>query len=93
MTTIPGYDLGKPESARSPLSDEDFDKLKKTVLFGDDDLRALCMAADVLDDQVEAVLDVWYGFVASSPQLVVYFAGNNGEPDGAYLGAVRQRFG
>ena len=93
MTTIPGYDLGKPESARSPLSDEDFDKLKKTVLFGDDDVRALCMAADVLDDQVEAVLDVWYGFVASSPQLVVYFAGKNGEPDGAYLGAVRQRFG
>jgi hypothetical protein len=93
MNTIPGYDLGKPGSARSPLSDEDFEKLRKTVLFGDDDVKALRMAADVLGDQVEDVLDVWYGFVASSPQLVVYFAGSDGAPDGAYLAAVRKRFG
>jgi hypothetical protein len=32
--------------------------------------------------------------VASTPELVVYFKNNQtGAPDGAYLGAVRQRFG
>ncbi len=37
---------------------------------------------------------VWYGFVASTPELVVFFKNNKTErPDGAYLSAVRKRFG
>lgn len=40
------------------------------------------------------MLDVWYGFVASTPQLVRYFSNaETGEPDPAYLDAVRVRFG
>ena len=43
----------------------------------------------LLADQTEAILDVWYGFVASTPELVFYFKNNKtGAPDGAYLGAV-----
>lgn len=91
-SSIPGYSRGQPGSARSPMADEEFRDLKATVLFGADDAAALRMARDVLADQVEAVLDVWYGFVGSSPHLVKYFAAADGTPDARYLEAVRRRF-
>jgi len=78
---------------RSPVTDEDLALLKQTVLFGDDDERHLRMAGEVLHDQVEAVLDVWYGFVAAHPHLVRYFAGPDGGPIDEYLTRVRTRFG
>ncbi|MDM0015507.1 protoglobin domain-containing protein [Variovorax sp. J22P168] len=93
MKDIPGYTLGQAEVARSPLSDADFELLKATVLFGEEDLHALRMAHEVLEGQIEDVLDVWYGFVGASPHLVAYFAGKDGQPDARYLNAVRQRFG
>lgn len=90
---IPGYTLGTEFSARSPMLDEEFAQLRATILFGDDDIKALRLAHDVLSDQIEAILDVWYGFVGSNPHLLAYFSGANGQPDASYLGAVRRRFG
>lgn len=90
--SIPGYTLGTHQVASSPMSDAEFDLLKATLLLGPDDLRHLRMAGDVLEDQVEQVLDVWYGFVGSHAHLVKYFAGNGGQPSAAYLAAVRRRF-
>jgi hypothetical protein len=92
-STIPGYTCGTPQSARSPLSEQDFADLQATLLLGEADLQALRLAHQILQDQVEDVLDVWYGFVGSSPHLVRYFAGSGGAPDAAYLAAVRKRFG
>jgi hypothetical protein len=92
-SAIPGYTYGSDELPRSPVSDDDLALLKQTVLFGDDDERHLRMAGEVLRDQVEDVLDLWYGFVASHPHLVRYFAGPDGEPIDAYLTRVRARFG
>ena len=92
-SAIPGYTYGSDELPRSPVSEDDLALLKQTVLFGDDDERHLRMAGEVLNDQVEDVLDVWYGFVASHPHLVRYFAGPDGEPIDAYLTRVRARFG
>lgn len=91
--TIPGYTLGTAQVARSPLGDDDFALLKQTVLLGDDDLRHLRQAGEVLSDQTEAILDVWYGFVGSHAHLVHYFSGADGQPDMDYLGGVRRRFG
>ncbi|MDO9352510.1 MAG: protoglobin domain-containing protein [Solirubrobacteraceae bacterium] len=93
MNTIPGYTYGTPDVARSPLSDEEFELLKTTVLFSQDDVAALRMAGEVLDDQIDAVLDVWYGYVGANPHLVHYFSGKNGAPNPEYLAAVRHRFG
>jgi hypothetical protein len=90
---IPGYLYGDDRLKRSPVSEDDLALLKQTVLFGDDDERHLRMAGEVLSDQVEDVLDVWYGFVASHPHLVRYFAGTDGAPIEAYLARVRARFG
>jgi hypothetical protein len=68
--------------------------MKKTVLFGDEDIKYLRLSHDVVKDQVDAILDVWYGFVGSNPHLLVSFTGkSDGKPLGDYLGAVRKRFG
>jgi hypothetical protein len=89
----PGYAFGSPELARSPVSEEDLELLRASVLFTEDDERALRTAGEVLAGQVEDILDLWYGFVGSHPHLVHYFSGPDGQPDGDYLAAVRRRFG
>lgn len=94
QTTIPGYTFGTAAVPRSPLTIEEFELLKRTVLFGDEDVRYLRISRAVLEDQVEAILDVWYGFVASQPHLIRYFSRReDGQPDAHYLAAVRKRFG
>lgn len=93
-TTIPGYTLGTGAVPRSPISMAEFEQMKQSVLFGEEDVQALQMSAGVLSGQEEAILDVWYGFVGSVPHLLASFADrSSGAPLGDYLGAVRRRFG
>ncbi|WP_439606047.1 protoglobin domain-containing protein [Hydrogenophaga sp.] len=90
---VPGYTMGQKSLARAPYTLADLESMKKSMLFTDEDIRYLRMSKAILADQTEAILDVWYGFVASTPELVFYFKNNKtGAPDGAYLGAVRKRF-
>jgi len=94
VNPIPGYAYGQKSLASAPYTLQDLDSLKKAMLFSDEDVRYLRMSKAILADQTEAILDVWYGFVAATPELVVFFKSNKtGAPDGAYLGAVRKRFG
>ena len=90
--SIAGYKFGMPEIARSPVSGEDVELLKATLLWSDDDERYLRMAGEVLADQVNEVLDLWYGYVGSHPHLVHYFTDRDGQPIGEYLERVRARF-
>jgi hypothetical protein len=91
---IPGNTYGTNAVPPSPVTPEAFELMKKTVLFGDDDVRYLRLSHDVLKDQINAILDTWYGFVASQPHLVASFASRaDGAPLGDYLSAVRKRFG
>ena len=92
MEQIKGYDYGKTTLEKSPVSMQDLDLLKKTLLWSEDDNRYLKMAGEVLKDQTNEVLDVWYGYVGGNEHLVNYF-GKNGKPNMDYLGAVRARFG
>lgn len=90
---IPGYRLGDPALPKSPITADEFATLKASLLFGEEDVAALRKAHDIVKDQVEAILDVWYGFVASQPHLVASFSNRaDGKPLGDYLGAVRRRF-
>ena len=88
-----GYTYGTSAIAKSPMSLEELKLLQQSLLFGEDDIKYLKMSYDILKDQTSDILDVWYGFVASTPQLV-YFFGNKttGKPDGEYLAKVRERF-
>jgi hypothetical protein len=92
--TLPGYTFGTAVVGRSPVRQTDFELLKKTVLFDEEDIKYLRMSYEVLEDQIEAILDVWYGFVGSNPHLLASFANPaDGAPLADYLAAVRRRFG
>ena len=93
QTDIPGYTYGTDAVPRSPLSLDELELLKATLLMGDDDLAALRRSGQVLAGRVEEILDVWYGFVGANPHLLAAFTGPDGQPDQAYLAAVRRRFG
>ncbi len=91
---IPGYRLGDPSLPKSPISASDFAELKTSLLFGDEDVAALRKAYDIVEDQIEAILDVWYGFIGSTPHLLAYFVDpKTKQPVPSYLEAVRKRFG
>ena len=89
---ILGYGLGAEATARSPLGLEDLGLLEQTVFFAEEDEEYLRVAGDVLEDQTDEVLDLWYDFVGSHPHLIRYFAGPDGQPDNEYLEGVRERF-
>jgi hypothetical protein len=90
---IQGYTMGAPAVARSPVSLADFALMQKSARFGPDDVRYLRMSYDVLEPHVDAILDVWYGFVGANPHLLKAFTGADDQPIGRYLDAVRGRFG
>lgn len=90
VSQIPGYIYGSRELPQAPVSDEEFKLLKSTVLMTDEDVRYLRMAGEVLKDQVEDVLDLWYGWVGSNKHLVYYFGDREtGQP----IGSTCQRSG
>jgi len=92
-SAIPGYTMGTEQLPRSPVRLEDFELLKRTVLFNDEDVKYLRLSREVLADQIDAVLDVWYGFIAANPFLLRFFTRkSDSQPDQAYLARVRQRF-
>ena len=93
QTDIPGYTYGTDSVPRSPVSLDELQLLKATLLLGEDDVAALRRSGDLLAPEVEAILDVWYGFVGSNPHLLAAFTGPDGQPNQAYLAAVRRRFG
>jgi hypothetical protein len=89
-TAIKGYSYG--HVGESPFSLTDLENLKKTVMFTEEDNRFLKMAGEVLVPQSDAILDLWYGFVAAQPHLLYYFSNSGGIPDQNYLARVRPRF-
>lgn len=87
---IKGYDYDKTKTV-SPVSLEDLELLKATVLFTEADEANLRKAGDVLIDQADAVMDIWYELIGSHPHLLFYFSKNN-MANLEYLTAVRKRF-
>lgn len=93
MTSIHGYTFGTPSVSRSPVTLEDFERMKASALFGEEDTKYLRLSHDILKDHVSEILDVWYGFVGSQPHLLASFTHkSDGKPLGDYLGGVRKRF-
>ncbi len=91
---IPGYAMGKPGLARSPVTLADLDKLKQSLLMTDEDTRYLRIAGEIMVPQTDAILDVWYSFVGGHPFLAYYFSDKaTGKLDPTYLARVRVRFG
>ncbi|GIW71700.1 MAG: hypothetical protein KatS3mg102_1242 [Planctomycetota bacterium] len=94
MTAIAGYTLGQDSVPRAPIRWQEFEELEQSVALGEEDLRYLRLAGEILLPRVEELLDVWYGFVGSHPHLLAAFVRKeDGKPDERYLAAVRRRFG
>lgn len=89
---IPGYTFGTSEVAPSPVGPNEVELLKATLLWSEADDRHLRMAGEVLVDQVDDVIQLWYGYVGSHPHLLRYFADASGQPIAEYLERVRVRF-
>ncbi|RSZ63424.1 protogloblin ApPgb [Corynebacterium hylobatis] len=92
MTTTPtGYTYDQ-ELPASPVTEEQLQKLLTDVMWSEADVPAIRRAGEILAPRVTEILDVWYKFIGSTSHLVSVFAGPDGEPDDAYLAAVRGRF-
>lgn len=89
---IPGYTFGTDQAPTSPISMKDLELLKQTVLFTSEDEDYLRLAGQVLSEQIDQVLDVWYNFIGAHPHLAHYFTRPDGQLDAGYLANVRQRF-
>jgi len=95
MTTpaIHGYAFGTAAVPRSSLSLADFELMKETALFGDDDVRYLRMSRPVVARHVEEIADAWHEYVSAHPHLARSFVDTRtGRLDESYLAAVRARF-
>ncbi|HEY0612651.1 MAG TPA: protoglobin domain-containing protein [Chitinophaga sp.] len=76
----------------STLSLRDLVLLKRMLLFTREDESYLQMAGEVLSDQAEAILDIWYDHMVANDYLAHYFT-RDGQPDADYLNSLRPRFG
>lgn len=76
----------------STLSLRDLVLLKRMLLFTREDERYLQMAGEILSDQSEAILDIWYDHMVANDYLAHYFT-KDGQPDADYLNTLRPRFG
>jgi hypothetical protein len=90
---IPGYTYGTAAVGRSKVSVEDFERLKVSGGFTEEDHRYLQLAGDVLADQTKQIVDRWRsGIIASIPHLAKHSRTPEGEPIPEYLAASNLRF-
>ena len=54
---IHGYDRGTDKVAKSPITMEEWEELKKSALFSEEDVVYLRLSEDVLVDQVDDLLE------------------------------------
>jgi hypothetical protein len=94
LKNIPGYDFGTDKVAKSPITLDEWENLKKSALFSEEDAVYLRLSRDVLADQVDDLLDTWRGIIFDHPHLRAYDENpTTGKVDTAYAAAVRKRFG
>ncbi len=91
---LPGYTYGTGEVPKSPISLQDWEELKNSALFSEEDIVYLRLSHDVLSDQVDDLLKIWRGIIADHPHLLAYNRDKTtGEVDTEYTATVGKRFG
>ncbi|MGA2418803.1 MAG: protoglobin domain-containing protein [Candidatus Acidiferrum sp.] len=90
---VPGYNYGTAEVARSPVSLAEFQRLKISAGFTDDDAHYLKLAGEVLADQTEPIVHRWRSeIIASIPHLARHSRTPEGAPIPDYLAKSNLRF-
>ncbi|HLH11617.1 MAG TPA: protoglobin domain-containing protein [Methylovirgula sp.] len=91
---LKGYTFGTEAVAKSPIGLEEWEKLKKSALFSEEDTVYLRLSYEVLADQVESLLKIWRGIIFDHPHLRAYDEDpKTGEVDRDYAQSVGKRFG
>lgn len=91
---LPGYTYGTDKVAKSPISMDEWETLKKSALFSEEDVFHLRLSRDVLADRVDELLKVWRGIIFDHPHLRAYGEDpKTGKVDSEYAAAVGKRFG
>lgn len=89
---FPGYNYGKPESAVSPVSEEELSQLEQTAGWTSDDAAVLARHADLFREKAEQMVDSWRAVIGSQPHLARWSFKPDGTPDDAYKASVKRRF-
>lgn len=90
--SIAGYDYGKREIPKSPVTLDELERLKQTVTLTDQDIASLRTAGDVLENQTEEIINTWRGIIGATPHLAHYFVAPDEKPDETYKARVKERF-
>lgn len=92
--SIPGYDVGKDNIAKSPITLAEWEDLKNSALFGEEDIVYLRRSEEILADQVPELLKTWRGIIVDYPHLRAYYEDpHTHAADKDYAAAVSKRFG
>ncbi len=89
---IPGYDYGRPSSARSPVTLDELRALEAGVGWSDADARTLQRHRDIFHAHAEEMVDSWRKVIGDQHELVKWFFGPDGKKDEAYAAKVKTRF-
>ena len=89
---IPGYTYGTGESAASPLTLPDLERLKEVVWLTPDDQQALREAAGILSDQADDMVTAWRARLGDLPFMRPYSGHPDGTPNPGYGAATKPRF-
>lgn len=91
-TKIPGYDFGKPGSARSPVSLDELRHLEASAGWTNEDAAVLDSHRGIFQDRAEEMVNAWRAEIGKQPHLAHWFVGPDGNPDENYKARVKARF-
>ncbi|MGO8697663.1 MAG: protoglobin domain-containing protein [Limisphaerales bacterium] len=90
---IPGYTYGSAAVAKSPISMAQFNELKTSAGFTEEDQRFLQLAGEVLSGQTRQIVAHWRSqIIASIPHLARHSRTPDGNPIPEYLVKSNLRF-
>ena len=90
---IAGYSYGKPDVSSSPITDEQFEEMKKGARFDERDVAYLRKAGEVLREYVSEIVHLWRDHIISTiPHLAQHSRSPEGKPIPEYLAKSNLRF-
>lgn len=92
MQSIPGYDFGSPQSAKSPVLMNELRQLEQTLGWRSEDEQLLRKHFEFFQSQAESMVDALRAVIGAQPHLAQWFVGPDGNPDDEYKARVKKRF-
>jgi hypothetical protein len=89
---IPGYNYGTADVAKSPITPQELEQLKRSSGFTEEDERWWRRAGDILASRTEALVNQWRAVISAHPHLARYSLRPDGQKDPHYSEASGLRF-